>query len=238
MTDERAIARRVDQVRARIAAAAQRCGRSPEDIRLIAVSKTFGPDAVRAALDAGVRELGENRAQELKEKAAVIPGGLWHFVGPLQTNKVRHVVGVAALIHSVDRVGLAEAVGRRARALGIRQDVLIEVNLAGEPSKHGAEPQQARHLARAVDAVEGVAVCGLMAIPPRGVSREDARSYFRDLALIREDIAGEIATCTDLSMGMSHDLEVAVEEGATMVRIGEAIFGPRNTPRARHLRIS
>lgn len=230
------IADRVASVRGRIEQAAARAGRSPGDVVLVAVSKTFGIDAIRDALAAGVSDLGENRAQELRQKAAVV-GARWHFVGPLQTNKVRHVVGVVAVVHSVDRPGLGEAIGRRARSIGVTQDVLIEVNLAGEATKHGVESQSAVALARTIDAIEGVRVTGLMAIPP-AVPADRARAYFTQLAELRDEVTAWVPRAIELSMGMSHDFEAAVEEGATMVRVGEAIFGSRNPTRVDDLRIS
>lgn len=233
-----AIADRVASIRARIGRAAGVSGRPAAAVRLIAVSKTFGADLVKEAVAAGVSDLGENRAQELVQKAAVVAGARWHFVGPLQTNKVRHVVGVAALVHSVDRIGLAEAIGRRARAAGSTQDVLLEVNLAGEATKHGVEPPGVLALAAGVAAVEGVSLIGLMAIPPASADPEEARPYFRRLAELRDEVRGLVPGAVELSMGMSHDFEVAVEEGATMVRLGEAIFGARNPAQLPDLRIS
>ncbi|MDQ4126031.1 MAG: YggS family pyridoxal phosphate-dependent enzyme [Actinomycetota bacterium] len=217
---------RYARVLQRVAEAAQRAGRAPGDVTLVAVSKTWPADILKDAAGTGVEVFGENRAQELKEKFAVLGDRVrWHFVGPLQSNKVRHVVGVVELVHSVDRYGLAEAIARRARSLGIVQDVLIEVNTGGEATKHGVEPAGALRLAEEVAALKGIAVKGLMTIPPRG----DARPYFRDLATLRDLVAASVPGATELSMGMSADFEAAIEEGATIVRVGEAIFGPRAT---------
>jgi pyridoxal phosphate enzyme (YggS family) len=216
------------EVRARVARAAARTGRSDEDVRIVAVSKTWPAEVVAEALDAGATDLGENRAQELKAKAAVLSGrARWHFVGHLQTNKVRHVVGVAVLVHSVDRIGVAEAIARRASALGISQDVLVEVNVSGEATKQGVEPARAAALVEQVAALEGVRVLGLMTMPPWPEHPEDARPYYRDLAALREDVTRRVPEARELSMGMTRDFEVAIEEGATLVRIGEAIFGAR-----------
>ncbi|MDQ3941276.1 MAG: YggS family pyridoxal phosphate-dependent enzyme, partial [Actinomycetota bacterium] len=147
----------------RIEAAAQRSGREASAVRLVAVAKSFAADVVLAAADAGIRDIGENRAQELKEKVAVVGDQVrWHFVGHLQTNKVRNVVGRAQLLHSVDRYGLAEAVARRAGSMGIEQDVLVEVNVGGETSKHGVEPGRAIALAEEIAALPGVSLRGLM----------------------------------------------------------------------------
>ena len=224
------VAERYQRVLDRVAAAAQRTGRDPAEITLVAVSKTWPADVLKDAAGAGVEVFGENRAQELKEKFAVLGDRVrWHFVGPLQSNKVRAVVGVAELVHSVDRYGLAEAIARRARALGVVQDVLIEVNAGGEATKHGVEPAGAARLAEEVAALDGVAVRGLMAIPPRSDDPEATRPYFRDLAALLDLVAGGVPEAVELSMGMSGDFEQAIEEGATIVRVGEAIFGPRRT---------
>lgn len=215
----------------RVAQAAQRAGRAPEDVTLVAVSKTWPADVLKDAAGAGVEVFGENRAQELKEKFAVLGDRVrWHFVGPLQSNKVRNVVGVAELVHSVDRYGLGEAIARRARSLGIVQDVLVEVNTGGEATKHGVEPAGAVRLAEEVAALDGIAVKGLMTIPPRTDDPDGARPYFRDLVALRDLLAESVPGATELSMGMSADFEQAIEEGATIVRVGEAIFGPRHVP--------
>ncbi len=227
------IGTRLDLVRARVADAAVRVGRAPEDITLIAVSKSFSTAAVRAALEAGALDLGENRAQELKEKAVVLPPGpRWHFIGHLQTNKARHVVGLAHLIHSVDRFGLAEEVARRARVSGIVQDVLIEVNISREPQKHGVEPERAVSLAEEAAPLDGLRVAGLMAMAPFSDDPEHSRPYFAELRELGDRIQAVVPGATELSMGMTRDFEVAVEEGATLVRVGEAVFGPRDSRRA------
>ncbi|MGH2809085.1 MAG: YggS family pyridoxal phosphate-dependent enzyme [Actinomycetota bacterium] len=214
-----------------VASAAERVGRDPAGVTVVAVAKTFPVDVVAAALDVGIADIGENRAQELKEKAAVLGDRpRWHFVGHLQTNKVRNVVGIASLIHSVDRFGLGEAIARRATSLGIEQDILIEVNIGGEASKHGAEPARAPALAEELAGLEGIAVRGVMAIPPAATEPEATRVYFKELAGVRDRIASSLSSAQELSMGMTADFEVAVEEGATLVRVGEAIFGPRHTP--------
>jgi pyridoxal phosphate enzyme (YggS family) len=218
----------VERTRGRIARAAERSGRPPEDVRLVAISKTFPANVVKEAIDAGVEDIGENRAQELRDKVAILGERVrWHFVGHLQTNKVRNVIGGIVLLHSVDSYGLAEAVARRARSLGIEQDVLLEVNIAGEPSKHGVEPGAAIALASEVAALQGVRVRGLMTMPPITDDPDDSRPYFRDLAVLRDELVRSLPEATELSMGMSRDFEVGVEEGATVVRVGEAIFGPR-----------
>jgi pyridoxal phosphate enzyme (YggS family) len=226
------LARRYEALKDRIDAACARAERHPADVLLVAVSKTFGADVVLEAFAAGITDFGENRAQELESKLRALPDSAarrvrWHFVGPVQTNKVRAVAGAAVLVHSVDRLRLGEAIGRRARELGIVQDVLIEVNLAGERSKHGVDSETAVELATQVAQIAGVSVKGLMTIPRFAVDAERSRPYFQQLARLRGLLARELSDATELSMGMSADFEVAIEEGATIVRIGEALFGPR-----------
>lgn len=219
---------RLEAVRGRISAAEVRAGRPPGSVTLVAVSKTFPTSTIRAAVEAGATDLGENRAQELRQKVAVLDAGIrWHFVGHLQTNKVRLVVGSVVLIHSVDRFGVAEAIARRARASGVVQPVLIEVNVSGEGAKHGVEPARALALASEVQALEGIDVRGLMTMAPYSDDPEHSRPYFRSLADIGGDLQAEHPGAGELSMGMTRDLEVGVEEGATIVRVGEAIFGAR-----------
>lgn len=226
--DHHVLTARLEHVRARIDAAAHRAGRDPSGVTLVAVSKTVGTDALLEAITAGVTDLGENRAQELKKKVAVIGDrARWHFVGHLQTNKVRHVVGAVRLVHSVDRYGLAEAIARRARSLGVVQDALVEVNIAGEESKHGASPTDAIALAEEIDALDGIRIRGLMAMPPATPDPDASRPFFRRVARLRRELLRHVNDADELSMGMSGDFEVAVEEGATLVRVGEAIFGPR-----------
>ncbi len=228
MADELTIAQRWDAILGRVATAAQRAGRDPNDVTIVAVAKTFPADAVAAAIEAGATDIGENRAQELRDKMAALGGrARWHFVGPLQTNKVRTVAGRVALIHSVDRYGVAEAIARRAASLGTIQDVLIEVNIGREETKAGVDPARAAALASDVAALDGVEVTGLMAIPPASADLEQTRAYFKELAALRDEVSARVPGVTGLSMGMTNDFEIAIEEGATWVRIGEAIFGPR-----------
>ena len=216
-------------VQQRVDDAARRSGRSGSDVSIVAVSKTFPADAIVVAEAAGIRDIGESRAQEFKEKYAIVGEAVrWHFVGHLQTNKVRYVAGMATLIHSVDRYGVAEAIARRAHGLGETQSVLIEVNVAREAAKHGADPANAVGLALEVEALEGLRVEGLMAMAPFSDDPGDARPYFEELRELGDLLARELPEAVELSMGMSQDFEVAVEEGATIVRVGEAIFGPRH----------
>ena len=197
----------------------------------MAVSKTFSADTVREAVAAGVTDFGENRAQELLSKAEEVgEGARWHFVGHLQSNKVRAVVGVADLVHSVDRIALAEALDRRARSLGITQDVLVQVNVAGDPTKHGAPPDQALELARAAARLDHLRVRGLMTIPPYPEDPERSRRPYATLARLGDALAAELGRPVELSMGMTRDFEIAIEEGATFVRVGQALFGARRVP--------
>jgi PLP dependent protein len=222
------IASNYAEVTRRAAAAARRAGRAADAVRIVAASKTRPASVLIQALDAGVTEFGENRAQELSDKAAVIGDrARWHFIGHLQTNKVRHVVGAVELIHSVERASLAEVIDRRARSLGVTQEVLIEVDLAGQASKHGVEPGLALELARTVESFACVRVRGLMTMPPLPDDPAESRPYFRRLAALRDELVAEVPGATELSMGMTRDFEVAIEQGATIVRVGEAIFGPR-----------
>jgi PLP dependent protein len=211
------------RVRERIAAAAERAGRRADDVLLIAVSKTVDVERVREAIEVGVAALGENRVQEAKAKFAVLGHRVpWHLIGHLQTNKVKDALAVFDVIQSIDRLDVAREIERRAAGAGRPVDVLLEVNVGNELSKSGFEPDA---VLPALDAIAGMAhlkVRGLMAIPPIVERAEDSRPAFRALsALARRHGLGE------LSMGMSSDFEVAVEEGATMVRVGTAIFGAR-----------
>jgi pyridoxal phosphate enzyme (YggS family) len=210
----------LERVRERVARAAQRAGRRPEDILLIGVSKTVPAERVREAVEAGLAALGENRVQEAKEKIRVLGRPVpWHLIGHLQTNKVKDALDLFDVIQSVDRPALAAELARRARR---PVDVLVEVNLAGEPAKSGFAPAEVKPAVDALAALPGLRVRGLMAIPPAAADAGQARPWFRALRDLR-DAAG----LRELSMGMSADFEVAIEEGATMVRVGTAIFGER-----------
>lgn len=226
---------RVQAVRERLAAACQRCGRSPAEVTLIAATKTRTPQEVLAVAQAGVVHLGENYVQEMVAKRAAIdrlgPVSVsWHMIGHLQRNKVKYVVPGVALIHSVDSLALAQEIHRRAVAGGVRQPVLLEVNLVGEDSKTGIAPGQVPELAAAVVGMEGLELQGLMCMPPYSEDPEASRPHFRALAgLARDLVAGGFPreSLRHLSMGMSGDFEVAMEEGATLVRLGTILFGPR-----------
>ncbi len=216
-------------VRARIEAAAARAGRAPGDITLVAVTKGFTwPHVERIVLEAGLQDLGENRVQELVAKQADAEGTTlrWHMIGTLQRNKVDVVVGRVTMIHSVDALKLAEAIGARAHAGGMPQDVLLQVNTSEEPTKHGVAPAEAPALADAIAAVRDVRLRGLMTLAAPG-GGDLARRSFALLRELRDRISGVHPAATELSMGMSEDLEEAVLEGATILRVGTAIFGPR-----------
>jgi len=204
-----------------VANACRRAGRDPGEVTLVAVCKGQPPEAIRAAVQAGHRCFGENYAQELEQKAANLGAGLcWHFIGGLQRNKAGKVVGRAALIQTVDRESLAAEIDRRAAMMDIVQDVLVQVNVGSEPQKSGVAPADLPALLEAVGRLEHLRCRGVMAIPP---FEEDPRPHFRAL----RDIAREHGL-PELSMGMSDDFEEAIEEEATIVRVGTAIFGPRD----------
>lgn len=224
---------RIARVRRRLAAAAEAAGRQPADVRLIAVTKTHPPETARAAVAAGVDELGENRVQELTAKLPLVPGAHWHLIGPLQRNKVKDVVGRAVLVHTLDRRSLADALSRRASAEGVVQRVLVQVNVAGDPDKHGCRFDEALDLVAYARDLPHMTVEGLMTIPPLPGedvdASEAARPHFAALRDLRDAARARFPEVVHLSMGMSADLEAAVAEGATMIRIGTALFGPRTS---------
>lgn len=219
-------------VRSRIDAAARRVGRDPSDIRLIAVSKTFGVDYVRAAWAAGQRDFGENRVQEALQKIGEASDMeiRWHLIGHLQSNKAKKAATAFACIHSVDSVDLLKKLDTAAAESDASPDVLIQLDLAGEETKFGAQADQARRIVEAAVAARAVRATGLMLIPPWNADQEQTRPWFVQLRELRDRWLGEgvpAAALRHLSMGMSHDFEAAIEEGATMVRVGTAIFGKR-----------
>ncbi len=227
------MAERIAEVRRRIARAAEEAGRSPAEITLVAASKLNGPERVREAFAAGVTVFGENRVQEFVEKDArgAYAGAQVHIIGHLQRNKVKFVAGKVALIQSVDSPELLAAIHRRCAAENKRQDVLLEVNLAGEASKTGCPPERLEELLEAAGGFSSVQVRGLMAIPPIYEKSVETRAYFAQMRELFVDIRAkkyDNISMAELSMGMSGDFEDAIREGATMVRIGTAIFGARN----------
>lgn len=223
------IASRLDGIRKRMHAAATAAGRDPATVRLLAVSKTFPPDLVRLAYAAGQRFFGENRVQELRDKAAALPPDCeWHLIGRLQANKCRPAVQAASWIHSVDNLDLLQRLDRIAGEERRRPVILLEINISGEASKGGAAPDHARTLAAAALRSPHLDLRGFMAMAPYGAPAEELRWVFGGLRELRDRIAAETgAPLPELSMGMSGDFEAAIAAGATIVRIGSAIFGGR-----------
>jgi len=216
------------RVRERIVAAAERSGRDPSQIRLVIVTKGVTTDRIRKAVAAGATLLGENRIQEALPKIKALEGKIqWHLIGHLQRNKVKQAIHRFELIHSLDSLELAHEIERRAKQAGIQQRVLIQVNLSREPSKYGVLPEDADELVRETSALPHLALEGLMTIPPPSIDPQQSRRYFRRLREKMEDQRQAGLSVRELSMGMSNDFEIAIEEGATLVRIGTAIFGPR-----------
>jgi hypothetical protein len=214
-------------VRRQVADAADCAGRSPEEITIVAVTKHVGVPEVNAALTAGMLDFGENRVQEFEGKYGLYPMARWHFIGTLQTNKVKAVVGKAHLIHSVDSLKLLHTIARHAAEIDTIQPVLLEVNVSGEASKHGFDPADVREALIDASRAGNVQVNGLMTMAPFGRA-EDARWVFRELRELRDSLCAmplNGVDLTELSMGMTNDYRVAIEEGATIVRIGRAIFG-------------
>jgi pyridoxal phosphate enzyme (YggS family) len=226
------IRERLARVLERMARAAERAGRRPEEITLITVSKTFDAATVQRAVDAGARDLGENRVQEAADKVDKVraDGLRWHLIGHLQSNKARAAVRAFDMIHSVDGAVLARRLDRVAGEEGRRPSVLVQVDLAHEATKSGADEHLLPEIAEALDSAEHLDFRGLMTLPPFFESAEQTRSYFSRLRELLESLNSgrpRERRLTELSMGMSHDFEVAIEEGATMVRVGTAIFGAR-----------
>ena len=227
------LAQNIQAVRAKIAQAAADAGRTPGEITLCAATKVQTDETIRAAIAAGVQVCGENRVQELTAhlEAGAYEGARVHFIGHLQTNKVKQVVGKVELIHSVDSERLLRAIHSQAEKLGIVQDILLEVNIAGEESKGGCSPQEAEELARLTAQLPHVRLRGLMAIPPVSLEIGANRPYFQAMRQLFVDIKGKMsdnqASMDCLSMGMSGDYADAIAEGATLVRVGTALFGPR-----------
>jgi len=219
----------LDAVRARIDAAARRAGRDPATVALLAVSKTHGPEAVRAAYARGQRDFGENYVQELVPKAAALADLTelrWHFIGHLQTNKCRDVAGLVATVQSVDSERLVRELGRRATAAGRTVGILIQVNVAREAQKSGCEVEALPAIIAAALETPGVALRGLMTVPPAADDAGESRRWFDALRALRDEHGGA-ALLPELSMGMTHDMDEAIAAGATVVRVGTAIFGAR-----------
>ena len=222
----------LQKVEENIEAACKRAGRDRSEVTLIAVSKTKPVDMLQEVYDTGIREFGENKVQEMMDKYEVLPKDIhWHMIGHLQRNKVKYLMGKAALIHSVDSLRLAEEISAQSVKHDVTTDILIEVNIAGEESKFGTSKEEAMALVEAAAKLPNIHICGLMTIAPYVDDPEDNRKYFRGIRELSVDIKEKNIDNVDmciLSMGMSGDYEVAIEEGATMVRVGTGIFGARN----------
>lgn len=231
-TMTQSIETRLRKVNERIRAAALACGRDPETVRLIAVSKTVPSDRVLAAIQAGVTDLGENYVQEAGEKIETLSKETvsWHFIGHLQSNKAKYAVKLFDLIHSVDSVKLARELDKRSGNVGKVQNILVQVNISGEKTKSGVETDLAIEIVREIALLNNLSICGLMTMPPYFNAPEKVRPYFRALKALQEIILKERipnVSMAELSMGMSGDFETAIQEGATLVRVGTAIFGQR-----------
>jgi pyridoxal phosphate enzyme (YggS family) len=226
------ISENIAAVRQRIAAAAAAAGRDPQSVRLLAVSKTFSADHVRAAYAAGQRDFGENKVQEALQKveATAELSIRWHLIGHLQSNKARRAASAFAAIHAIDSVDLLRRVDQAAAEAGAAPDLYVQVDLAGEETKFGAPEAEVPGIVRAALECRAARLRGLMLLPPWFDDAEQARPYFRRLRLLRDRLVEDgmpLSRLGDLSMGMSHDFEVAIQEGATLVRVGTAIFGKR-----------
>jgi pyridoxal phosphate enzyme (YggS family) len=229
------VEKNLERVREQIAVAAAKAGRTAEEIELIAISKTHDAERVRQAFDAGQTIFGESRVQEARAKIPELPSSLrWHFVGHLQKNKIRHALPLFELIHSVDSLALAQDINRIAEEAGLHPRVLLEVNVAGEGSKFGFKPETLRAEMEPLLKLGRLSIEGLMTIPPLGPEAEESRKFFVQLRELRDALENEFdLKLPHLSMGMTNDFIVAVEEGATLVRVGTAIFGERATLKKR-----
>jgi PLP dependent protein len=227
------IAENLARVREQVAQAAARAGRSVEDVELVAISKTHDAGRVRKAIDAGQTLFGESRVQEARVKIPELPSNLrWHFVGHLQKNKIRHTLPLFELIHGIDSLALAQDMNRIAEDEGMHPRVLLEVNVAGEGSKFGFTPEKLREEMESLLALPRLSILGLMTIPPIAEEAEASRRFFVELRELRDRLQTEFRVdLAQLSMGMTQDYPVAVEEGATLVRVGTAIFGERSKPK-------
>lgn len=227
------IAENLERVRKQIAHAAAKAGRAVDEIELVAITKTHPPEKVREAVEAGQTLFGESRVQEARVKIPELPSNLhWHFVGHLQKNKVRHALPLFEFFHSVDSLPLAQEIDRIATDEGTRPRVLLEINVAGEGSKFGFSPDELREQMDALLALQRLSILGLMSIPPLADKAEASRRYFVQLRELRDRLQTEFhVDLPQLSMGMTNDYSVAVEEGATLVRVGTAVFGERSKPR-------
>jgi len=229
------MAERIAGVRERMARAAEKSRRNPEDILLMAVSKNHGPDAVREAVDCGITLFGENRVQEAASKIPECPGRIsWNLIGHLQRNKVRYAVELFEGVHSIDSWRLLEALNKACDDSGHRLNALLEVNVSGESVKFGFKPEEVPEVLKNAASFPRIDITGLMTIPPLAEDPEKTRPHFRALRTYRDQWQEQTGIpLPTLSMGMSHDLEIAIEEGSHMIRVGTAIFGPRPKPEKR-----
>ncbi|MBS4961064.1 MAG: YggS family pyridoxal phosphate-dependent enzyme [Clostridiales bacterium] len=228
------ICENIDQVRQKIDESAKKVGRNAKDVLLLAVSKTIDADRIQEAVDYGCNALGENRVQEILEKYDKITGNVkWHLIGHLQTNKVKYIIDKVEMIHSVESFKLAEEISKRAEQAGLTMDILIEVNMAEEESKFGIHESEVEDFIRQVSCLKAIRIRGLMTVAPFVENPEENRVYFRKMKKIMVDINGKKINNVSmdmLSMGMTGDYQIAVEEGATIVRVGTGIFGKRIYP--------
>jgi PLP dependent protein len=221
---------RIAAVRAEVEAATRRAGRRPDEVRIVAVTKTMPPECARQAIAGGLPDVGENYVQEARAKRLLVGGGRWHLVGGLQRNKVKAAVAVFDVIHSVDTEPLARALGEEAAAAGRRLPVLIQVNAAGQDGQRGVMPEALLGLARVVSTQTALELLGLMTIAPARARTEGLRAHFGTVRTLRDTTARSLGVeMPHLSMGMSDDFSLAIEEGATLVRLGRALFGARKS---------
>lgn len=223
------IAMRYKRIRSTVAQACSRVGRDPADVRIVGVSKTVGLPEIAQAIEAGVDDFGENRTRLFDQRVRAFPEKRWHFIGTIQTNKIKDFVGRAALVHSVASERALRGIARRAWMMDVVQPVLLEVNVSGEASKDGVDPVELPDLLAVASTLDGIEVQGLMTMAPRG-DEDLARKTFRELSALRafhakRHVADKRVNLLELSMGMSEDYEVAVEEGATIIRVGRTLFG-------------
>lgn len=223
------VAERIQHIEKRIVSACARAGRAREEVTLVAVSKTQPVERINEAIAHGITDLGENRVQEYLAKRDVLKAHRFHMIGHLQRNKVKMLIGKTALIHSVDSVALAEEIDRRSAAAELTTDILLEVNSSGEESKFGLSFEELHGISEQLQPLEHVRLCGLMTVAEYVEDVEKLRPAFQSMRALRDQLAARFPQfpVTELSMGMTNDFEVAIEEGATIVRIGSAIFGPR-----------
>ena len=232
MEDYGYISENIENIRKNIDAACKRSGRDPKDVLLLAVSKTVDVDRIKVAVDCGLNSLGENRVQEIMEKYEPMGENVkWHLIGHLQTNKVKYIIDKVELIHSVESIKLAEEINKQAKKHNLVMDVLVEVNMADEDSKFGVKPEETESFIRELALMDNIRVRGLMTVAPNVENGEENRVYFRNMKQLLVDINAKNINNINmdiLSMGMTGDYETAVEEGATIVRVGTGIFGKRD----------